>query len=99
MGAMDEFWTPDTECECYPAVHDACWNRWTTHVRGEICIICREGFHYGPPPPPLLVVIRERVRRDELQLRNVLTCIMCIWSIILLLNLKWRFHVGQRDEL
>jgi E3 ubiquitin-protein ligase DOA10 len=93
MGSMDDFWTPDTECECYPAIHEACWGRWTAHVRGEICIICREGFHYRPPPPPplpFLVVIRQR---DEFQLRNILTLILCIWTIILILKLKWNFYL------
>jgi hypothetical protein len=93
MGSMDDFWTPDTECECYPAIHEACWGRWTAHVRGEICIICREGFHYLPPPQPFLVVVRERVRRDELQLRHVLTMLMCLWCLFFILHLKWNFYL------
>ena len=88
MLPMNEFWSPDTTCECIPPVHELCWERWCNHVRGEICIICREGFHWLPEPQPVMFIVRERAR-DELQLRQIFFWILFFWALLLTLRANW----------
>lgn len=103
MGQMHEFWTPDTFCECLPPVHQDCWGRWAAHKRGEICIICREGFYWDPPPPPLMLVIRERAR-DEFQLRQILFLMLFLWTLYITIRANWTMSLHPmpgriRDDL
>jgi hypothetical protein len=103
MTQMNEFWTPDTFCECIPPVHQGCWELWCHHTKGEICIICREGFHWLPPPRPLLLVVHERAR-DELQLRQVIFWMLFAWALVLTLRANWSMTIFPmphriRDDL
>jgi hypothetical protein len=45
-------WTPPTNCQCKPFIHERCWNSWIQHNGEPVCVICRKNHI----PRPIIII-------------------------------------------